>query len=271
MKTLNRIFTATITVLILAAIIANYETERRSIIRTNNVITALHIQEISALQADNAYIQLERDRIFLDHRMTEDSLANMAQQLVDTRRELANSQRHFDDLQRRYHEMRNEEWIVWALRDIDAPTITHVTADPDIVDLIIRHFNAKYSGDLAGFLDTINGGHTWEYPGAAFSVECPNDWNAFWEHENWLWGDWMVMRFRQVAEHEYYRMTVRFVPDWERWHWEWDWEFTWGGTLWVTLVVQETPESLPFLRSYPVALTASGGLNRNEWRVFDYH
>ena len=263
--------TISIAVIVLSGVVVFYETQRRNMISANSEMLDLHNDEVYALNQaiylrDANIEEMAGQNNALQAQLAaqeEIIYANTNHQVLEE--ELADLQQQFDDLQQLHWET---EWISWemGLREMDAPLMTHATADPGKVDMIVRHFNAMYSGDLQAYLATINNSESWEYPGLVFTMDDMQDWPT----DGWTWVDWMLMTFRRISEREYYRMEVKFIPDW--WHSAaGEWGRQTSGHLPVWVLVQETPDSTPFLRSYPLMITSTGGENWNEWRVYDYH
>jgi len=257
----NYVIIISIAVFVLCEVVTFYETSQLNMVHEKNEMIDNHHNEIHMLNHE-IYIR-EMDIVEIT-----DQYSALHTELAATQDEVtyANSnhqalQQQFDDLHRRYWEMRGShdfgEWM--RLFDINAPLISHITADPDKIDMIVRHFNAMYSGDLDAYLSTLMGGCSWEYPG----VDPESDWSG-----EWTWTDWMLRTYRSVAEREYYRMEVKFIPDW--WHHNPERERT-AGYMSVWILVQETPNSEPFLRSYSLGVSSRGGANFDEWRIYDYH
>ena len=258
------IFTA---IIVLYIAISFYETQRRNMIRVNNELIYIHHNEVYMLNhaisiKDTDIAEMTDQNNILHTKLT---YANSNHQTLEY--EFETLQQQFEDLRRRYHwEMGTSDGLMWdlGLREIDAPLITHATTDPDKIDMIIRHFNAMYSGDLDAYLATIQGGDTWEYPGI-------NPDSDDWWGEDWTWTDWLLQTFHRIAAREYYRMEVKFIPDWWYHNLDPEWGRQTSGHLFVWVLVQETPDSEPFLRAYPLGITSRGGANWNEWRIYDYH
>jgi len=160
-----------------------------------------------------------------------------------------------------------------GLRSMGVPLVTHVTTPPGKFDVITRHLTAMYAGDLDGFVATLNNNHTWQYPGIAFQIEDFDDWWDYIDWDNWTWIDFMVLEYRQIAEREYYRMEIKAISDdfWWMTFPDWEWSRPTNGFIAVWVLVQETPDCEPFLRSYSFGVTAMGGANWNEWKIFDWH
>ena len=252
-------------VIVLLAVVVFYETNRRSMTRASHEMIDSHHNEVYALNheisaRDRDIAQMADQYSRLNARLTN---ANSSRQTLQNR--YNSLQQQFDDLSLRYREIGSHNITQsLGLRDFDAPLISHVTADPDKIDMIVRHFSAMHTGDLDAYLLTVNGGQYWEYPGVAFGSDNWWDWDG-----GWTWVDFLLLTFHRISEREYYRMEVKFIPDW--WPRYLDSYPVWGGHLWVWVLVQETPDSEPFLRQYSLGVTASGGENWNEWRVYDYH
>jgi len=248
-----------IALIILLYTIVFYEATRRNITSaSNDRISFLQYQidnlhhEISI--RDTRYFELQTKLATAQYAITDtharhsalmESYENLQQQ-HDTTYE------QFRDLQYRYWNTSHYVWM-FDLYNMYAPTITHATACPNKVDMIIRHLTAMYTGDLQGYLATVSGGDTWEYPGAAFSGE---NWN--WEADDWTWTDWMLLTFRDISEREYYRMNVRFIPG-RNW-WPEQHVLTW-------VLAQETPDCEPVLWFHSLHVSRENGV----WRVHDYH
>jgi len=270
LRHINFVLIISISAIVLLATVIIYEIRWRNMVRTNNKTADIHYYEIHTLNYEIstrdtsiAEITYQNNILRTDIAAIQDEIiyANRNRHIVENR--FNDLQQQFDNLQQRYWEMGTSHNVMWmlGLLDMDAPLITHPTTDPDKIDMIIRHFNAMYSGDLDAYLLTLSNGHEWVYPG----VDLESDDGE----SNWTWTDWMLITFRNIAEQEYYRMEVKFIPDW--WYFNQEWGRQTSGHLPVWVLVQETPESEPFLRFYPLGVTSRGGPNWNEWKIFDYH
>lgn len=258
---------------VLSATVIIYETERRDIISANDYMAYLHHNEVYSLTQEillrEQAIEEIADRknilhteLFASQEETRYASRNQ-QSTADSLYEL---QQRFDELLFRFNYERQQHgdlnhfrWVEWHLRlnEMDASMVIHADADPEKIDMIVRHFNAKYTGDLEAYLATVHRGYTWEYPGIAFGDYDTDNWD--WE---WSWIDWMLLNFRSVSEREYYRMEVKFIPGAVLGS---------SGSIQVLVLVQATPDSRPFLREYTIAITSIGGENFDEWRIYDYH
>jgi len=253
-------------VIIALSFVTFYETGRWNKIRANNEMIDHHHNEVYMLNQEIAVLEMEiakkteqNNVLHTKIAATQDEVtyANSNYQTLES--EFDYLQQQFDNLHQRYWSMQNTMRVL-RVHEIDAPLTTHVTTDPDKIDVIIRHFNAMYSGDLDAYLSTLMGGCSWEYPG----VDPESDWSA-----EWTWTDWMLRTFRSVAEREYYRMEVKVIPDW--WHSNPEGERRTSGHLTVGVLEQETPDCKPSLRDWSLGISSSGGENFDEWKIYDYH
>jgi len=254
-----------IAVIVLISVVAYYEAGIRNIHRINSEIleNQLHMlnHEIYIRDTTIAEMAAQNNLLYNDLAATQEKKAYINTNLQEREEMYQHLYRRFLHLRYQYWEMGTGRNLMWwlGIQEMYTSLVTHTTTNQGKIDMIIRHFNAMYSGDLDAYLSTVQGGHNWVYPG--FNPETDDD-------DNWTWVDWMLGTFRHRAEREYYRMEVKFIPDWpyspERGR-------STGGHLMVWILVQETPESEPFLRVYPLGVTPRGGPNWNEWRVYDYH
>ena len=256
------IIITTTALLVLLYVIIYYEATRRNITSASNERIAFLQQEIAAGEAQIAYLTQENYDLqvvfcllYNTEHMLAISRANYTALLnahAETRLELINATE--EERYWRYRYWRNN-WIMHDLRmyDMDAPIITSVNADPAIIDMVTRHFNAMYTGNLEEYLATIVGGDTWEYPGISISDDAWGDRDG-----DWTWTDWLMLTFRRVSEQENYRMSVRVIPGRPSWI---------SHQLSVWVLVQPTPDCEPFLDMYSLHISLADGV----WRVHDYH
>jgi len=250
-----------VAVIVLSAVVAFYETGRRNMVRANNEMIDLHHNEVymlsheisirdiniaematqnNALHVENAAMHGEITYAHSNRHIAENSLNDLQQQ--------------FDDLQSRYWRNHMLAWDM-GLLEMDAPIITHVATDSGKIDMLVRHFNAMYAGDLDTYLATLIDGEYWEHPG--IDPES-GEWRD--RDGGRTWTDFLLLTFRDIAGREYYRAELRLVPDWW-WSHNSEWERQTSGHLLVRVLVQETPDSEPFLRFHSVSVTSSGGPN----------
>jgi len=263
----NYITVISYVVSIFFAIVVFYEMGRHNMARSVNIMIDMHQNEVYMLNHEIYTMSMniaekteQNNTLQTDLRRQRYETARINTSRLTLQRNFDNLQQQFDYLQHWYWEISGNNLMRWmGLYDMDAPLITHANTDPAKIDVILRHFNAMHIGDLDAYLDTLHNGHDWIYPGVDFETY---GWSG------WTWVDWMLVAFRDVSAREYYRMEVRFVPDWPYYP---GWGRLGMGHLPVWVLAQETPESEPFLRGYNLSLTPSGGRNWNEWRIYDHH
>jgi len=253
-------------VFIAFSVVTFYEAGRWNMIRANNEMIDHHHNEVYMLNQEIAVMEMEIAEMTEQNNLLHTKLATTQDEVTyansnyqTLENEFDYFQQQFDDLRQRYWSMQHMPWML-MVDEMDAPLITHVSTDPDKIDMIIRHFNAIHSGDLEAYVSTLLGGHNWEYPG----VDPDSDWNS-----EWTWLDWMLRTFRDNAERGYYRMEVKVIPDW--WHSNPEREQQTSGYLTVGVLVQKTPDCEPSLRHWSLGISSSGGENFDEWKIYDYH
>jgi len=142
--------------------------------------------------------------------------------------------------QDRYYEASFEySHIRWAMRlhDMDGPLYVPADMDRDLIDFVIKHYQAWYTGDVETYKSTV-------------SLE--------WQPEL------MSYYIEMAEENDYYRVEVKFIKanydKLERYD-------SWGGFIYVTVLEQEHAGSEPSIKDWPTHIV----LNDGKWFVRDYH
>ena len=194
--------------------------------------------------------RLEQNReLFWEHRQMTRRLAGYSSRLADYSSRLdivlddmiALQARHIESQRIRSNRMYSSamEWF-FGIHEMGTPIVIHESVTREDIDLVVRHFQALYTGDVETYLETIT-------RDGRRHVEVTDDNSLGWGYTRML--EWL----RRRGEVGYYRVEVKVIPELRH------------GFVPISVLVQRYPDSPPFMREY-----WTGFVQRDDgsWRIY---